>query len=94
VYLDANNNGVRDANEKGAANVTVLLNGRFSARTDSQGRYEFPAVATGHHVLTVVPDNLPLPWMIAGDGRQVIVVETRRRTVLDVGARRSDATHM
>jgi hypothetical protein len=90
LYLDANSNGVRDANEKGAANVTVLLNGRFSARTDSQGRYEFPAVATGHHVLTVVPDNLPLPWMIAGDGRQVIVVETRRRAVLDIGARRND----
>jgi len=94
LYLDANSNGVRDANEKGAANVTVLLDGRFSARTDSQGRYDFPAVATGHHVLTVVPDNLPLPWMIAGDGRQVIVVETRRRAVLDIGARRSDATKM
>ena len=94
VYLDANTNGVRDASESGAANVTVLLDGRYSARTDSQGHYEFPAVAAGHHVLIVVPDNLPLPWLIAGDGRQVVVVETRRRTVLDVGARRSDATQM
>jgi hypothetical protein len=30
--------------------------------------------------------------MIAGDGRQVIVVETRRRAVLDIGARRNDGT--
>ena len=94
VYLDANTNGVRDANETGAANVTVLLDGRYSARTDSQGHYEFPAVAAGQHVLVVVPDNLPLPWMIAGEERNVIKVETRRRTVLDVGARRSDATQM
>jgi hypothetical protein len=94
VYLDANNNGVRDANETGAANVTVLLDGRYSVRTDSQGNYEFPAVAAGQHAVVVVADNLPLPWMLSGEGRQVIVVETRRRTVLDVGARRSDATHM
>jgi len=85
---------VRDANETGAANVTVLLDGRYSARTDSQGQYEFPAVAAGQHVLVVVPDNLPLPWMITGEERKVIKVETRRRTVLDVGARRSDATQM
>jgi len=32
--------------------------------------------------------------MITGEERNVIKVETRRRTVLDVGARRSDATQM
>jgi hypothetical protein len=94
VYLDANTNSVRDASETGAANVTVLLDGRYSARTDSQGHYEFPAVAAGRHVLSVVPDNLPLPWMIVGDDREVILVETRRPTVVDIGARRSDSSQM
>ena len=92
IYLDANANGVFDANEAGAANVTVVLDGRFSARTDAQGRYEFPAVASGRHVLVVVPDNLPLPWMITDSERREITVETRERTMTDIGARRSDAS--
>jgi hypothetical protein len=91
VYLDRNANGVYDANEPGAANVTVVLDGRYSARTDAQGRYEFPAVAAGRHVLVVIPDNLPLPWMIPAPERLEIRVETRERTIIDVGARRSDA---
>ena len=91
VYLDGNANDLLDANEPGAANVTVMLDGRFSARTDSQGRYEFPAVAAGRHVLIVVPDNLPLPWVIPGSNRVEILVATRQRTVRDIGARKSGA---
>jgi hypothetical protein len=92
VYLDRNSNELLDANETGAANVTVLLDGRYSARTDAQGRYEFPAVAAGRHVLVVVPDNLPLPWIIPGDGAISILVETRKRTTRDIGARKNDGT--
>jgi hypothetical protein len=92
VYLDRNANELLDANETGAANVTVLLDGRYSARTDAQGRYEFPAVAAGRHVLVVVPDNLPLPWIIPGDGAIPILVETRKRTTRDIGARKNDGT--
>ena len=91
VFLDGNYNDLLDANEAAAANVTVMLDGRYSARTDSQGRYEFPAVAAGRHVLTVVPDNLPLPWLIPGDNRVEISVATRQSTVRDLGARRSGA---
>jgi hypothetical protein len=92
VYLDNNSNDLLDANETGAANVTVLLDGRYSARTDAQGRYEFPAVAAGRHVLIVVPDNLPLPWIIPGEGSIQILVETRKRTTRDIGARRNAGT--
>jgi len=91
IYLDANANGVYDASEAVAANVNVVLDGRYSTRTDSQGRYEFPAVAAGRHVLVVVPDNLPLPWMVPEPERREITVETRERTVVDVGAQRGDA---
>jgi len=66
VYLDANYNGHYDAGEAGAPNVTVVLDGRFSVQTDATGRFDFPAVATGHHVISVVPDNLPLPWVLVG----------------------------
>ncbi len=88
VYLDANDNGHCDAGELGAPNVTVVLDGRFSVQTDVSGRFDFPAVATGHHVISVVSDNLPLPWTLAGDGRVEVVVTTRDRTDLAIAVRR------
>jgi hypothetical protein len=88
VYLDANNNGQPDAGEAGAANVTVVLDGRFSVQTDAAGRFSFPVVATGRHVITVVADNLPLPWVLIGDGRRETEVTTRDRTVISIGAQR------
>ena len=88
IYLDANNNGQMDAGEAGAANVTVVLDGRFSAQTDANGRFDFAAVASGHHVIAVVADNLPLPWALAGDGRIEVVVSTRERADVAIGAQR------
>jgi hypothetical protein len=87
LYLDANDNGRLDAGEQGAANVTIVLDGRFSARTDSQGRFEFPAVGPGDHVITVVSDNLPLPWSVAGDGRVNVQVRVRDQTQVDIPVR-------
>jgi hypothetical protein len=88
VYLDANDNGHCDAGELGAPNVTVVLDGRFSVQTDVSGRFDFPAVATGHHVISVVSDNLPLPWTLVGDGRAEVMVTTRDRTDLAIAAHR------
>lgn len=62
VYFDADNNGRRDASETGVPNVAVVLDRRFVARTDAQGRYEFPWVAAGAHTLQIQSDNVPLPW--------------------------------
>jgi hypothetical protein len=88
VYLDANENGRYDAGESGAANVTVVLDGRFSVRSNSNGRFDFPAVAAGHHVLTVQADNLPLPWTLTNSGRTEVDVATRDRTEVNIGALR------
>jgi hypothetical protein len=88
VYLDANNNGRLDAAEAGAPNVTVVLDGRFSVQTDASGRFSFPVVATGHHVISVMQDNLPLPWTLINDGRTELVVTTRDRTDISIGAQR------
>ncbi|HYC08323.1 MAG TPA: hypothetical protein VEC10_01715, partial [Steroidobacteraceae bacterium] len=79
-------NGRYDAGEAGAANITVVLDGRYSVRTDSNGRYDFPAVAAGHHVLTVQSDNLPLPWTLNNAGRIEVVVSTRESIETDIGA--------
>ena len=89
VFLDENGDGVRAASELPAANVTVLLDGRYAVRTDSQGEFEFPRVAVGAHTVQVVPDNLPLPWFLDEEGeRRPVEVRVRDTTRLDIGARR------
>ncbi len=86
VFLDENQNGKREAGEQGAVNVTVLLDGRYAAQTDVQGRFEFAYVAAGNHVLAVISDNLPLPWSLVKDGRTETRVFTRDSTTVDIGA--------
>ena len=88
VYLDGNESGRLEAGEQGAANVTVIIDGRYSMRTDGQGRYEFPSVASGRHVITVLPDNIPLPWMLANEGRVEIEVPVRETVIVDIAAQR------
>jgi hypothetical protein len=88
VYLDANDNQRFDAGEAGVPNVTVVLDGRFSLQTDATGRFDFPAVASGYHVITVISDNLPLPWVFPNEGRTDVQVSTRDRTEVSIGAQR------
>jgi hypothetical protein len=86
VFLDANANGLADANEVGVANVTVVLDGKFTARTDAQGRYEFAFVGAGEHTVSLITDNLPLPWAVANDGAMRVKVVPRQTTRVDIGA--------
>jgi hypothetical protein len=86
VFLDGNANGVFDANETGVANLTVILDGKFSARTDAQGRYEFPFVGAGEHVISLITDNLPLPWGVSNDGATKVNVSPRQPARVNIGA--------
>jgi uncharacterized repeat protein (TIGR01451 family) len=54
VYVDANNNGVRDPGEQGIAGVTVTLSGSQSrtAVTDAQGNYLFAGLPAGTYTVT------------------------------------------
>ena len=88
LYLDSNDNGRLDAGEAGAANVVVVLDGRFQARTNGDGRFEFPSVAVGDHFLTVVPDNLPLAWSFPAGARADVHVGVRTESRVELGARR------
>ena len=89
VYLDDNGDGQRAASEQPAANVTVLLDGLYAVRTDSNGEFTFPRVAVGAHVVTVVPDNLPLPWFVDEElDRRAVEVTVRDQQRVDIGARR------
>lgn len=88
LFLDDNGNGRLDAGEGGAAGVVVMLNGRFAARTDAAGRFEFNPVAAGNHSLTVVPDNLPLAWTVPLDARFDVRVGVRGSTRVELPALR------
>jgi len=88
IFLDANENGRMDAGETVVPNITVVLDGRFSTRTDANGRFDFPFVASGPHVLTVSSDNLPLQWTLPNDGRVEVEVHTRDTTDIYIAATR------
>jgi hypothetical protein len=90
IYYDANDNNRRDANEQGAASVTVVLDGRFATRTDKDGRFEFPLLASGPHTITVVPDNLALPYSIRDDGKREVLIRTRETTSLEIAASKNN----
>ncbi|NDK39696.1 carboxypeptidase regulatory-like domain-containing protein [Pseudoxanthomonas gei] len=88
LFLDENDDGQRAASEQPAANITVILDGRYSVRTDSLGNFSFPRVAAGPHLVTAVPDNLPLPWFIDEAPGQAVQVNVRQDAHLQIGARR------
>ena len=58
-------------------NITVYLDSRFTARTDSQGNHEFPYVGTGPRLLVLQNETLPLPWVTAGDSGVRLNIEVR-----------------
>lgn len=92
VFLDANRNGTQEAGEPGAAGVTVHLDGRYAARTDSQGRFEFPFVAPGARAVTVLNETLPLPWEAGERSRVRVEVQVREsvRVLIPVVRRGAD----
>ncbi|WP_167285347.1 carboxypeptidase-like regulatory domain-containing protein [Marilutibacter alkalisoli] len=89
VYLDDNNDRVRNAAELPVAHLTVILDGRYAVRTDSAGNFEFPNVAVGRHTLTVLADNLPLPWFFDDtEAERQIELEVRQDLRIDIPATR------
>jgi hypothetical protein len=64
VFFDENGDGLRQPTERGAANVTVYLDGRYPVTTDAQGRFGFGMVSPGSHRLRILNEALPLPWSI------------------------------
>lgn len=90
VFLDANRNGTQEASERGAAGVTVHLDGRFATRTDAQGRFEFAFVAPGARVVTVLNETLPLPWEVPRDAERRLEVQVRESIEVRIPVVRPD----
>jgi hypothetical protein len=83
VFYDKNRDSIRQASEEVAAGATVVLDGRYEARTDEQGRYSFVPVPTGAHEVALLTEELPLPWGLDDERPRPITVWFRRTAVLD-----------
>ncbi len=90
VYFDANRSGTQDASEQGVPNVMVYLDNRYAVRTDSQGRFEFPFVASGPRTVSVRGDSLPLPWNVVDQGQTKVDVRLRESVNLTIPVQRSE----
>lgn len=51
IFYDDNRDGIRQPGERVATGVIVMLDGRYEARTDSQGRFSYDPVPSGQHLI-------------------------------------------
>ena len=84
VFQDENGDGVRQSNEKPAANVSLRLDNGMVARTDATGRFEFPIAGVGSRKVFIDPETVRLPWGVASDTPQGVEVELRGTAVMMV----------
>jgi len=60
VYLDKNQNGVRDEGEEGIPDIDVKLKDMFTVKTDKKGSYIIPNLASRSYVIGLDKDTLPV----------------------------------
>ena len=84
VFFDENGDGIRQANERGAANLTVFLDGRIPTTTDAMGRYQFTSVPVGTHTVVLLADSLPLPWTMEDEKGFKASVPLRGKVIQDI----------
>jgi len=84
LFLDRNNNGVRDPGEDGVAGVTIFLDRGFSVETGANGEFSFDSVTTGAHAIRVNVANVPLPWEPRDEKPLDITVHTRETAVVEI----------
>jgi hypothetical protein len=77
---------------RGLAGVVVWLDDRYSAVTDSDGRFEFPLVPVGIHRVRLGIESLPLPWELESEGRLSLDVSLREKVETQFKVRKIAAT--
>ncbi len=84
VFYDDNSDGIKQASERGAAGVTVYLDGRYAATTDADGRFEFLPVPVGPHSLRLAVERVPLPWGLLDDSPRKLEVPLRDAATVEM----------
>lgn len=83
VFFDENRDSVRQAGERAAVGVVVVIDGRYEVRTDGQGRYEFDPVYPGPHRVSLITEDLPLPWGLDDESPRSVNVSVRQTETVD-----------
>ena len=78
IYVDENNNGVRDNDEKGVPNIMLFINGYLSV-TNENGEYEFGAIETGTYKLRYDPNTLNAQYKFKESFPQDVTIEQGSR---------------
>lgn len=88
VFFDENGDGAKQATERAAAGIIVVLDGRRFETTDAEGRFTFALVPAGEHRLAIVVERIPLPWGLEDESPRAIKVEVREDARLEIGLKR------
>jgi len=83
VFLDENKDGKQGVNEEPLKNILVFLDGRFTAETDSDGKFEFWPVASGDHYISIGIEDVPLPWGLDDESAKQVYVPIRCEGEID-----------
>jgi uncharacterized repeat protein (TIGR01451 family) len=70
VFVDTNQNGQFDSNDRAMPGVRLYLSNGESVITDSAGLYNFPSLGDGPQVVSLDPASLPPGYKLSDDGRE------------------------
>ena len=59
VFCDENNNGKFDAGEQAINSAKIVLDSGYIATSDTYGRYHFPILSSGYHIVKIDKASLP-----------------------------------
>lgn len=82
VFYDENRDGIQQAGEERAAGVYVYLDGRYQKVTDLDGLCEFSPVTAGDHAVSLMLEDIPLPWGLDDESPRHVTVNVRGRTTV------------
>jgi hypothetical protein len=88
LFLDYNDNGVRDPEEPGVGGVVIRLDRGYSTETNAAGEFTFSPVETGEHNLRVDVANVPLPWVPSSDRPIGVSVAPRETALVEIPLRK------
>ncbi len=74
AFFDLDVDGLDDPEEPGVAGLTVRLDDRRSATTDSRGRYSFSSVTPGEHAVSLTSDKLGVSLRASAPTEQFVTV--------------------
>lgn len=77
VFLDLNQNGVKDAGEEGVAGIDVTVKNMYTVTTDKKGNYVAPRLFQAIHAIGVDKDNLAFIYSPVGNDVAVNVKRGR-----------------